>query len=238
MTNDFSRTGKQTLLAVVLCLVAGYLDGYGLLIFNTYVTFMSGNSTLASVRLGQGAIHAALPAAVAVLFFVPGSAFGALLMRSKLPHTHRLSFAFIGLLIAVVSVLTRGESVHITLAVALLSLGMGMVNAILPKIGAESVSLTFMTGNLNRIGGHLAGAICHESLADAQTPNESHLARARVELSLWLSFVTGAILAGMFVSTLRTWVLVPPLTAMVVLTVASQSEVPPARDPALEVSHR
>lgn len=135
MTNGSSRTAKQTLLAVALCVVAGYLDGYGLLIFNTYVSFMSGNSTFASVRLGQGAFHAALPAAVAVLFFVVGSTLGALLLRSKLPHTHQLSFAFIGLLIAVVSVLTRGESAHITLAVALLSLGMGTVNAILPKIG-------------------------------------------------------------------------------------------------------
>ena len=225
-------------MAVALCLVAGYLDGYGLLIFNTYVTFMSGNSTFASVRLGQGAFHAALPAAVAVLFFVAGSTLGALLMRSKLPHTHRLSFASIGLLIAVVSVLTRGESAHIMLAVALLSLGMGMVNALLPRIGAESVSLTFMTGNLNRIGGHLAGAICRESLADARTPNESHLTRARVELSVWLSFVSGAVLAGVFVSTLRTWVLVPPLAAMLFLTAFSQVQVPVARDPALEVSHR
>jgi uncharacterized membrane protein YoaK (UPF0700 family) len=233
MTDGSSRTAKQTLLAVALCVVAGYLDGYGLLIFNTYVSFMSGNSTFASVRLGQGAFHAALPAAVAVLFFVAGSTLGALLLRSKLPHTHQLSFAFIGLLIAIVFVLTRGESAHITLAVALLSLGMGTVNAILPKIGAESVSLTFMTGNLNRIGGHLAGAICRESLADARSPNESHLTRARVELSVWLSFVTGAIVAGVFVSTLRTWALVPPLTAMAVLTVVSQTEAPPARDSAL-----
>ena len=32
-------------LAVFLALVAGYLDGYGLLVLGTYVSFMSGNTT-------------------------------------------------------------------------------------------------------------------------------------------------------------------------------------------------
>src|ERR1039458_2618832 len=41
-------------LAVFLALVAGYLDGYGLLVLGTYVSFMSGNTTFAGLKSGQG----------------------------------------------------------------------------------------------------------------------------------------------------------------------------------------
>jgi uncharacterized membrane protein YoaK (UPF0700 family) len=36
--------------AVFLALVVGYLDGYGLLVLGTYVSFMSGNTTLTGIR--------------------------------------------------------------------------------------------------------------------------------------------------------------------------------------------
>jgi Protein of unknown function (DUF1275) len=36
--------------AVFLALVAGYLDGYGLLFLGTYVSFMSGNTTFAGLK--------------------------------------------------------------------------------------------------------------------------------------------------------------------------------------------
>ena len=66
-------------LAVFLALVAGYLDGYGLLVLGTYVSFMSGNTTLAGLKSGQGNFQAALPSAIAVLSFVTGSFLGNLL---------------------------------------------------------------------------------------------------------------------------------------------------------------
>ena len=49
---------------------------------------------------------------------------------------------------------------------------LGMMNPAFSKIGAESVSLTFVTGNLSRIGGHLASAAGPNPLQDAQGPKE------------------------------------------------------------------
>jgi uncharacterized membrane protein YoaK (UPF0700 family) len=43
------ETRVKWALAVFLALVAGYLDGYGLLVLGTYVSFMSGNTTLAGL---------------------------------------------------------------------------------------------------------------------------------------------------------------------------------------------
>ena len=47
-------------LAIFFALVAGYLDGYGLLVPGTYIPFMSGNTTILGLRSGQGDFHAAI----------------------------------------------------------------------------------------------------------------------------------------------------------------------------------
>jgi uncharacterized membrane protein YoaK (UPF0700 family) len=69
---DASEAGvrAQWALAILLGLIAGYLDGYGLLFLGVYVSFMSGNTTVAGLRTGQASFHAALPSAIAVFSFV------------------------------------------------------------------------------------------------------------------------------------------------------------------------
>ena len=47
------ETRVEWALAIFLALIAGYLDGYGLLVLGTYVSFMSGNTTIAGLRSGQ-----------------------------------------------------------------------------------------------------------------------------------------------------------------------------------------
>jgi uncharacterized membrane protein YoaK (UPF0700 family) len=53
MTLLSSDTRVKWALAVFLALVAGYLDGYGLLVLGTYVSFMSGNTTFAGLKSGR-----------------------------------------------------------------------------------------------------------------------------------------------------------------------------------------
>ncbi len=59
--------------AIFLAMVAGYLDGYGLLFLKTYVSFMSGNTTSTGVMSGSGNYVAAFHSALAIIFFVTGS---------------------------------------------------------------------------------------------------------------------------------------------------------------------
>jgi len=82
-------------LAILLALAADYLDGYGLLVLGTYVSFMSGNTTMTGLKSGQDNFHAALPSAIAVLSFVTGSFLGNLFSQSRLRHSHRLIFGVI-----------------------------------------------------------------------------------------------------------------------------------------------
>jgi len=94
---------------------------------------------------------------------------------------------------------------------------MGMMNPALSKVGVESVSLTFVTGTLNRTGGHLAAAAGRKPLPAAQPSGDSYLARAGVDASVWSGFLVGAGLSGMAGSHFRMWALFPPCFVMIAL---------------------
>ena len=97
-----------------------------------------------------------------------------------------------------------------------------MMNAALSKVGAESVSLTFVTGTLNRIGGHLAAAAGRKPLPEGDGPGDSHLARARIDASGWSGFLVSAGLSGMAGSHFRMWALLPPFFVIVALGLFSE----------------
>ena len=205
-------------LAMCLSLTAGYLDGYGLLVLGTYVSFMSGNTTTTGLRSGQCDFYAALPSAIAIVFFVTGSFLGNLLSQSRFRYSHRLIFGVIGGLLAAVAGLEQHGLRNAAAEIAVLSVAMGMMNPAQSKVGAESVSLTFVTGTLNRIGGHLAAAAGRKPLAGGTGAGDSHLARARIEASVWAGFLVGALLSGIAGSHFRTWALLPPCLVMMALT--------------------
>jgi uncharacterized membrane protein YoaK (UPF0700 family) len=211
------NTRVKWALAVFLALVAGYLDGYGLLVLGTYVSFMSGNTTFAGLKSGQGNFQAALPSAIAVLSFVTGSFLGNLFSQSRLRYSHRLIFGVIASLLATVAALERHGLGNAPAEIAMLSLAMGMMNPALAKFGAESVSLTFVTVTLNRIGGNLAAAAVRKPLTEVDAPGDSYLARARIDASVWSGFLGGAALSGIAASHFGMWALLPPCVTAIAL---------------------
>jgi uncharacterized membrane protein YoaK (UPF0700 family) len=221
-----TETRVELASAIFLALIAGYLDGYGLLFLGTYVSFMSGNTTFTGLKSGQGNFQAALPSAIAIVFFVTGSFLGNLFTQSRLRYSHRLIFGVIAGLLATVAGLERHGLWNAPAEIGMLSLAMGMMNPALSKVGAESVSLTFVTGTLNRIGGHLAAAAGRKPLPERQGPGDSHLARARIDASVWSGFLVGAGLSGMAASHFRMWALLPPCVVMIALGLFSECATP------------
>lgn len=230
------ETRVQWALAICLALIAGYLDGYGLLVLGTYVSFMSGNTTIAGLRSGQHNFHAALPSAIAIVFFVTGSFLGNLFTQCRLRYAHRMIFGLMACLLATATVFERHGQWNATAEIALLSLTMGMLNPALSKIGAESVSLTFVTGMLNRIGVHLAAAAGRKPQPEGQGPGDSYLARARIDASVWSGFLIGAGLSGMACSHLRAWALLPPCVVMIALGLFSEHGTPSTASPLTRAS--
>ena len=226
MTLPSTDTRVKWGLAVFLALVAGYLDGYGLLVLGTYVSFMSGNTTFAGLKSGQGNFQAALPSAIAVLSFVTGSFLGNLFSQSRLRYSHRLIFGVMAGLLATVAALEWHGPWNASVEISMLSLAMGMMNPALSKVGAESVSLTFVTGTLNRIGAHLAAAAGRKPLSEGQGPGDSHLARVRLDASVWSGFLVDAALSGMAASHFQMWALLPPCVVMIALGLFKEGATP------------
>jgi uncharacterized membrane protein YoaK (UPF0700 family) len=56
------------------------------------MSLMSGNTTQTGFLIGQGKFAAALPSALAIVFFLDGSFAGAWLNQSGLRHSRRLLF--------------------------------------------------------------------------------------------------------------------------------------------------
>src|SRR5260370_4542714 len=102
---QWSKTQAQWAAATLLAMMAGYLDGYGFFFLKTYVSFMSGNTISPGLKIGQGVFQAAIPSAIAIVFFATGSFLGNVLTQSKFRHSHRLVFGLIALFLAIVSVL-------------------------------------------------------------------------------------------------------------------------------------
>src|SRR5258708_18275666 len=214
------REHQQTMLAICLTMTAGYLDGYGLLVLGTYVSFMSGNTLTTGVRIGQGNLLAALSPAIAVLSFLAGGFAGNLITNSRLRYARCVLFGVIAALLTISSGLGN-DGVWKTVQIAVLALAMGMVNPALSKVGAEAVSMTFMTGTLSKIGSHLALALKGSPVQDSEGPWDTHLNRAVLDARLWASFFCGAILSGFLMSVIMDFALLPAIAMMVVLLVLS-----------------
>jgi uncharacterized membrane protein YoaK (UPF0700 family) len=106
----------------------------------------------------------------------------------------------------------------------LLSFTMGVMNTALARVGREPVNLTFVTGTLSQIGGHLALAARREPLGDSEGAGDTHLRRALILSLIWAGFLGGAILGGIATSLVREWMLVIPLLIMLALAILSPAQ--------------
>jgi uncharacterized membrane protein YoaK (UPF0700 family) len=227
MTQSKAEAGVGSAWPVVLALVAGYLDGYGLRFLGAYVSFMSGNTTLAGMYCGERAFRAAVPSAMAIVLFVSGSFLGNLLIHSRLRRPQQTAFGAIAALVAAAAALEQGGMANALFEIAFLSLAMGLMNPAVSKAGPEPVGLTFVTGTLNRMGGHLAAAV-RASSAGSSSSRSDQLLRAGIDAGMWGGFLVGAILSGTLAPTWRQWALWPPclvITAILLSTrLASSSQ--------------
>jgi uncharacterized membrane protein YoaK (UPF0700 family) len=222
MTESASSQSNRKGTAICLALVAGYVDGYALHVLNNYVSFMSGNTTFAGLEAGQGKLMAALPPSLAIAGFLGGSFAGSWISHSEYRYAKRLLFHVSAGLLALFVVINFRSSLNANLGLVILSSAMGLLNPAVSRIGRESLSLTFVTGTLNKIGGHLALAARRERPKDAEGAGDTHLRRALLEAYIWAGFLAGAVSSGLAVSWLGRLALVPACAMLVVVALVSQ----------------
>jgi uncharacterized membrane protein YoaK (UPF0700 family) len=211
-------------LAVALAMIAGFLDAYGMITYRTYLSFMSGNTTQAGYEIGQAKFGPALYSVLlAIAFFVFGSFAGALLARSSVKRLRRLVFAAIASTLALIIGLAQIGFSFNWVSIAPISFAMGAMNTALSWVGDKSVSLTFVTGTLSRIGIQLALAVKRTPLADSRGPWDSHARRTLQLAAIWTGFLIGALLSGAATPRFGVWALFFPMLALSVLAALDRS---------------
>lgn len=173
-------------LVILLVAIAGWVDAIGFLVSGgLFVSFMSGNSTQASVDLGRGAWLPAVVAGTVVVAFVVGVG-GGRVGRILLPRVSVRVWALIlagGVALAAVLVAlwpTPG------FALAGLALTMGSINTLFAAPGQSGTALTYATGMLVSLGIGVAEQVSGRQRGLWRRP-----------LATWTAIVVGAVAGGL-----------------------------------------
>jgi uncharacterized membrane protein YoaK (UPF0700 family) len=196
-------------LGAALSSIAGYVDAVGFLMTGGFfVSFMSGNTTRLAIGLAEAGRQAALAGGL-IFAFVLGAVIGALLGRAAGPRRRLATLGLVTVLLALGAVLAAaGMHLAATLAVAL---AMGAVNTVLADDGEVRVGLTYMTGNLVKLGLAIAGALAGERTT-----------RWPQHLALWTGLLAGAALGALAFAALDAAALWPAVAVMAALTATAR----------------
>jgi uncharacterized membrane protein YoaK (UPF0700 family) len=113
------------------------------------------------------------------------------------------------------------------LSILILSTAMGILNTSITHVGGQTVSLGFVTGDLNSLAQHVALGIKGAPLPQAQGPRDTRWARATVLASIWTAFLGGAILGTALVSRLAAWTLLVPCAMLLASPLLGRAAQPP-----------
>ncbi len=210
--------------AAGLALIAGYVDSYTLLNFGVYASFMSGNTTSGGLHAGQANVAAAAHSLLPIPFFVLGIFVGTLLMYSdRCPGAARSSAlvaAMLSIEIAAAYFAWPGW-----FSILALSTAMGVMNTSITHVGGQSVSLGFVTGDLNNLGQRLALGIKRAPVHHAQGPWDTHWMRAALLAGIWTAFFIGAVLGAALAARFAIWTLLLPTLMLVVFALMDRASI-------------
>ncbi|WP_370655230.1 YoaK family protein [Sphingomonas aurea] len=172
---------RHWLLAVLLAMLAGYVDAVGFLtVGGFFVSFMSGNSTRMAVSIGTGGGEAWTPAAL-IGSFVAGVVVAALLAMRAGARRKSVVLTLVAALLALAGAARAPMVVAMLLAAA-----MGAENGVFQQQGEVSIGVTYMTGTLVKLGQRIAAAL-------AGGPRWAWVPF----LGLWLGLMAGAVLGAL-----------------------------------------
>jgi uncharacterized membrane protein YoaK (UPF0700 family) len=187
---------------------------------------MSGNTTTGGSQAGQGNLVAAGNSFLPIPFFLLGIVVGTLLTQAdQRNQLHRL-FALIAAMLAV-GIAAAYWAWPGWLSVMILSSAMGILNTSITHVGGQTVSLGFVTGDLNNLAQHVALGIKHAPLPQVQGSWDTRWARAALLASIWTAFLGGAILGSALASRLAAWNLLIPSVMLLAFTLLDRATPPP-----------
>jgi uncharacterized membrane protein YoaK (UPF0700 family) len=210
------RVRIQERRAATRSFICGYVDAYTLLSFGVFASFMTGNTTSAGVHAGQLKIAEAGHSLLPIPFFMLGIFSGTFAVQANPRRSlSRLSVTVSGLLTFVVVATHAGMPAWLN--IIMLSFAMGLTNTCITKVGAQGVSLSYMTGDLNNLAQHLTEAVRRKPINQAQGSWDTPQDRSRILIVLWLSFFSGALVGAVLSPHMSVELLLLPAAVLLML---------------------
>jgi len=143
--------------AAVLAVIAGFVDGIGFVSLGGYfVSFMTGNTTRASVDLAQADWSGAGLALLLIVSFVVGVVGGTVIPTGRM----RSETGVLVLVTGMVAVAAAAQTIGWPVAGgAALAFAMGAMNTVFARGGEVGFGITYMTGALVKLGQGLVTAL-------------------------------------------------------------------------------
>jgi uncharacterized membrane protein YoaK (UPF0700 family) len=160
---------------------------------------------------------------LAIVFFVCGSFAGALLARSSVGRIRRLVFGMIAISLALIIGFAQIGFTSNWGSIAVISFAMGAMNTALSRVEDKSVSLTFVTGTLSRIGIQLALAVRRAPVPGSRGAWDTHARRALKLAAIWAGFLSGALLSGAATPRFGVWALLFPMLGLTAIAAFDSS---------------
>ena len=163
--------------AILLALIAGYVDTVGYLHFNAFAGLMTGNTIFLGIELAGREYDKAIFHGIIIFAFLFGVIVARVKMRAGLNSWIALTVA--SALLVICSFSER------TLAAILLSLAMGIQNSTANRFNGVALNTVFITGNLQKLGEELVAWIW---------PGKDGAARqgATIFAFVWCGYAVGA----------------------------------------------
>jgi len=214
---------RALVLAVVLAAVAGFVDAHVyLFVVPVFVANQSGNLIGLGMAAGQSQWHDATSALVAIASFVAGVALATALLRRD-ARAHRLieieaaALLVLGIGLGIVDPRrSDGWRLIDLVVIVVAAAAMGVQSASIRTVGRISITTTYGTGSLVRVGEKLVAPLRTDPTADPSIRVETIV----VLLVVLTSYVGGAALSAALGAT--SWLVLIPAAAMVAAAVAAR----------------
>lgn len=216
---DDRTSNIDLVLAGLLSSIAGALNAVGFLIAGSFTANMTGNISAFADNLANGAIAMSLSFMGLVAAFVCGASIAALVIQAgekrKLRSIYALAItaeAVILLLLGVVLIQAFAHP-HETILVIILSLVMGLQNAVTTMISQARVRTTHVSGMATDIGIELAAIV-----GNAQSRQDA-MPKLKLHSFTLASFAIGGVCGALLFQLVGSWLFVIAASVLFLIAV-------------------
>jgi uncharacterized membrane protein YoaK (UPF0700 family) len=195
---------RSFLFSLVIAAVAAYVDATGFLLYSgIYLSFMSGNSTRAAVLVARGDWQQLAPVVGVIPTFVLGVTLGTIMHGIFKRQGEAMVFSIAGIALGLVAALENygqaaGPNDTRLGLFLMLAATMGLLNSTVQRVNKVSVSLTFVTGTLVKLGTAVGRQITNRGRSDGGDQRVTIIVLTSMYFAFFLGAVSGGLAAALY----------------------------------------